>query len=370
MIKYPMATRACLVAGLVAALLGSVLVAQAAADTSDQALMVSPDAKHSGARKLSKASLDGSGSFIFVQMPSIDVATVEFHMDDPAGTKPATAVSKSSPFDLASNGVRFLSGEHTVLAIVTAKSGETVDLFARFSVAGQRNPQPVAATPTGIPGNWTTAFSDDFDGTTVDARKWNANWLGNAGALTKPVNAEETSCYDPRRATVANGVLTLSAAPQSCIAEGKTYNSASGMVQTNGHFSLASGAIEARIWTPKGQGMWPAFWATGQNWPNDGEVDVLEAGGNDTSSFHYHYAGCGGDCGPGGDALIPGATAGWHTYAATLNAQTITWYYDGKQVWSHPTESKAPLYIVLNLATKNAQALPAQMKVDYVRAWK
>lgn len=233
------------------------------------------------------------------------------------------------------------------------------------TTAGSTNPQPA-----GIPGKWTMRFDDEFNGSSLDSSKWTANWLGATGATTPPVNSSEPECYDPNQATVANGQLDLTAIAATCTVGGQTYAYKSGMVQSNGHFSFTHGAFEARIWTPAGNGMWPAFWTDGQNWPTNGEIDVLEAYGHDTSEYHYHYAGCGGDCGPGGSSVVNGATAGWHTYSANWQSNTITWYYDGTPVWSYPTQTNSPMYLILNLGlNSNSAAVPATMRVDYVRVW-
>ena len=65
-----------------------------------------------------------------------------------------------------------------------------------------------------------------------------------------------------------------------------------------GLFSFTYGYMEARIWLP-GSGEiadWPAFWADGQNWPTDGENDVLEGLGGQACA-HFHNP-AGADLGP------------------------------------------------------------------------
>lgn len=227
--------------------------------------------------------------------------------------------------------------------------------------------------PVGQTSGWSLIFDDEFDGTSVDLTKWRPNWLGSSDtAITKPINSLETSCYDPKQVSVGNGELDLVAILQSCVVNNTTYKYRSGMVESNGRFNFTYGYMEARIWTPAGAGVWPAFWSDGQNWPYDGEIDVLEAYGTDTSTYHYHYAGCGGDCNPGGSIVVNGATSGWHTYAADWEQGIITWYYDGQLVWQYATSiTSSPQYLILNLGLNSSQsAVPATLKVDYVRVWK
>jgi hypothetical protein len=37
---------------------------------------------------------------------------------------------------------------------------------------------------------------------------------------------------------------------------------------------------------PHGCGVWPAFWTVGKNWPNDGEIDIIE-GVNTQSNVRF-----------------------------------------------------------------------------------
>ena len=55
----------------------------------------------------------------------------------------------------------------------------------------------------------------------------------------------------------------------------------SGRIKTLGHQSFQYGRIEASMKLPFGAGIWPAFWALGDNimkvgWPASGEIDIME----------------------------------------------------------------------------------------------
>jgi len=140
-------------------------------------------------------------------------------------------------------------------------------------------------------------------------------------------------------------------------------------VNTDGLHEFTEGAFEARIYLPAspdgGVANWPAFWTDGQNWPVDGEVDVME-GLSGQACYHYHNAaGAPGGC--------PNTGPGWHTFGADWEDGTVTYYYDGRDVGSTSTGgTSAPEYLVLNNAVGAAggQSEADDMLVDYVRVWK
>jgi beta-glucanase (GH16 family) len=227
-------------------------------------------------------------------------------------------------------------------------------------------------TPNGGPGgNWNLKFNDDFSGTSVDTSKWNLAWFSSSG-ISNPVNSAETECYSSAQLHQTNGELDLTAIARSTTCGSNTKPYVSGLVNTNGKYNFTYGYMEARIWTPAGNGMWPAFWADGQSWPTDGEIDTLEAYGTDNSTYHFHYAGCPGSCGPGGSTNVAGATSGWHTYATDWEPGSLTWYYDGVKVWQFTGSAvtSQPMYLILNLGLNSTSAaVPATMRVDYARVW-
>jgi beta-glucanase (GH16 family) len=238
-------------------------------------------------------------------------------------------------------------------------------------------PSPTPSTnsnpkPAGGPGgSWSLKFSDEFSGTGIDTSKWNEGWFVNSG-VSQPVNGAETECFSSDQLRQANGELDLTAIARTTSCGSYTKPYVSGLVNTNGKYNFTYGFMEARIWTPAGNGMWPAFWTDGQSWPANGEIDTLEAYGTDNSTYHFHYAGCPGSCGPGGSVNVSGATSGWHTYATDWEPGSITWYYDGVKVWQFTGSAvtSQPMYLILNLALNStSSAVPATMRVDYVRVW-
>jgi beta-glucanase (GH16 family) len=217
-----------------------------------------------------------------------------------------------------------------------------------------------------------TLFSDSFRGNSLDLSKWQPNWVASTGdATTKPVNRLEASCYDPGQVSVSGGYLHLRAVRRQCTANnGKTYEYASGLVNTRDHFTFTYGRMEARIFVPGGSGAaenWGAFWANGTGtWPHTGELDVWEAlSGRNCWHFHSDAGG------PGGCASMSNR-AGWHTFAANWQPGKVTFIYDGKTVGSLTSGITGdPMYLILNLGLSNTIAepitTPSEMLVDYVK---
>jgi beta-glucanase (GH16 family) len=233
---------------------------------------------------------------------------------------------------------------------------------------------PVPATsplPVGnVAGPWTLAFDSEFNGTSLDTSQWSTGAWGAAG-ITAGEGTLEQECYDPAQVSVTNGALDLAAIanPETC--GGVTQPYASGSVTTLGHFDFTYGYMEARIWLP-GSGSsiadWPAFWTSSYDWPTTGEIDVLEGIGGQACAHFHNAAGGPGTCITG---AYPG---GWHTFAADWEPGSVTYYYDGTEVWNDTSGiTSAPMYLVLNLALSTAitspDTAPATMQVDYVRVW-
>jgi beta-glucanase (GH16 family) len=228
------------------------------------------------------------------------------------------------------------------------------------------------AAPAGLA--WQQVWSDEFNGASLDATKWNVDNNTNYGASNN-----EDECYRAANVGVSGGTLNLTAQRQtvSCGATNpdtgnSTYYFTSGLVTTRAQsgalkYKFTQGYIEARIKAPKGNPYWPAFWLVGPNdgstpgWPDYGEFDVAELYGArpdiSTGTLHYkcttssqcqtapNWYNLKTDSAYGGASTLgtqitnqstldayTGGTSDFNTYGFLWNSNTITWYVNGRKV--------------------------------------
>ena len=174
--------------------------------------------------------------------------------------------------------------------------------------------------------------------------------------------------------TLDSGVLTITAAAAPAADRSALYDYAytSGLLTTQGSFSQEYGYFEVRAELPAASGAWPGFWLlpTSGAWPP--ELDILETFGGDTVFSTAHSGSA--NIQERTTTLVTGATTGFHTYGMLWDASHVTWYVDGVETGSidTPPDMHQPMYLLLNLAVANGAdtaALPADFKVDYVRAY-
>lgn len=150
------------------------------------------------------------------------------------------------------------------------------------------------------------------------------------------------------------------------------------------------GYLEARIKTPAGAGMWPAFWMLGANltenggsvtWPQAGEIDIFEGKGaapytvwGTPHNVNIHSGGTTNSATP--------LTEGYHTYAINWSQDRIEWLFDGvvyhalnaTDPGAQPYPFNLEFYLILNLAVGGSFGGPVDaslttgtLSIDYVR---
>ena len=249
--------------------------------------------------------------------------------------------------------------------------------------------------PKNLSATATLTFSDEFNSLSL--------WNGTSGTWTTkypfapdkgstlPSNGEKewyiNAMYAPTTSvkpwTVSNGVLTLTAqpAPSSLQPLIDGYQYTSGLINTYNTFNQTYGYFEMRAQLPAGQGLWPAFWLLQQDmsWPP--EIDAMEVLGHDMTTLYtaVHTNQTGSHTSSGGTIKVPDMSQAYHTYGVDWQADYITYYFDGQQVYKAPTPSDMhePMYMIANLAVggywpgnpDSTTPFPAQMKIDYIRAY-
>lgn len=249
-----------------------------------------------------------------------------------------------------------------------------------FTATQCQNPSPV--------------WADEFNGNTVDTSKWEfQNGDGCSYGICGWGNNELQS-YQSANATVANGLLTITAKKQRVGSKAYTSSRMRTLNMPNGG-QWKNGRFEAKVKVPKGAGLWPAFWMlpanTSVGWPMSGEIDIMEVTGQaDMVAFgtiHYGEAWPNNQWTSGRILKQPDAWSNdFHTYAVEWEPNVIRWYIDDIL---YSTKTPADLansswwtfenyqyYMILNLAVGGNLGgwvddgkIPATMQVDYVRVY-
>lgn len=244
-----------------------------------------------------------------------------------------------------------------------------------------------APKPTPIPAlpGWNLVWQDEFDGKSIDQTNWTYD-LGGGGWG----NGEaEFYTSRPENARVENGNLVIEAHQEKY--EGSYYTSA--RLKTQGLQTFQYGRVEARLKVPAGAGLWPAFWMLGSsfdgsNWPDCGEIDIMEYIGREPDLIMgtLHGPGYSGALGRSKwNRQKYNIADDFHTYAIEWEENEIRWYYDGAlystitraDIGDMPWVFDQPFFIILNLAVGGQlpgpvgldTAFPAQLLVDYVRVY-
>lgn len=154
--------------------------------------------------------------------------------------------------------------------------------------------------PAGVPGNWTQVFGDEFTGSTIDPTRWRLNRSGGPGIDGAFNPSSEGAFFSPANVTAQGGAAVLSIRPEARLLAGASYTHSSGTLSSEGRFALSDGDyVEARLYIPAGDGLWPAFWTVPSNaWPPEtGIFEFFNSASQSRPAFNYHPAG-GGQSGP------------------------------------------------------------------------
>lgn len=250
--------------------------------------------------------------------------------------------------------------------------------------------------PLATPPGWSLVWADEFEGSTLDPAKWEAQLGDGCPDLCGWGNGEFQN-YTTENLSVGGGTLKITA--RRDVSGGDTTYTSS-RIRTLGKGDWTYGRFEIRAKLPTGQGIWPAIWMFFSNdtyggWAASGEIDIMEAIGSEPDEVFgtLHYGG------PFPANVFSGEpfrlrsgtfdqdfyvfTAEWEEgeirwYVNNVLFQTQTsddWFTTGSDDPAAPFNH--PFHMILNVAVGGnlpgapdlTTPFPQTMEVDYVRVY-
>ena len=245
----------------------------------------------------------------------------------------------------------------------------------------------------------TLIWADEFEGEgALDKKKWflqtklppGGSWWGG---LIQHYTNRETNAYQK------DGYLHLVAKKEVYKNQGRTkqYTSA----RLNSKFAFTYGRVEVRAKLPEGVGTWPAIWMLNKNinedgaywykkgfgkvnWPDCGEVDILEHWGENQNyvSSAVHNGSSYGDIVVNlGGRKVDNVSQEFHIYALEWTKEKMIFSIDGIEHYTyHPSKKNSKTwpydeeyYLLLNIAILpdiDPNFEDSAMVVDYIRIYK
>lgn len=238
----------------------------------------------------------------------------------------------------------------------------------------------------GIIEDWQTAkaamtrvFFDDFNGSSLDAASWNANWYGAdpMTSITVPVAAGEIAAYDPARISFASSCIIFTTTFDPITIGARDFDYRTGAINSRlKRIFTPPYCLRAKVWIEPYAGTvvanWPGVWMNGVGpWPSDGENDTVEGlQGNITSNYHKGAAGV--DV-PIGSQPYPGDNTGWNIWESIQLPGQVVWWIKNNvrtRTWTSGLVPSGDQYMLAQLGMGELPGMmlknPGTMKIDWI----
>lgn len=239
--------------------------------------------------------------------------------------------------------------------------------------------------------SYELVWQDEFEYQGLpDPTKWKYDTEGNEAGWGN-YEAQHYTEANEKNAFVENGILSINALNEPF--EGKEYTSARLISVADWEY----GKIEVNAKLPAAVGTWSAIWMmpggwtfSEGNWPDIGEIDIMEHVGHDPGIIHasahskdYQWQ---EQTQQTATIHIPEVSSEFHSYILEWTPDAILAFVDDSLYFEYRNEGLGeskwpydkPFYIILNVAVGGAwgsmngidkEAFPQTMEVDYVRVY-
>jgi len=266
-------------------------------------------------------------------------------------------------------------------------------VFVFFSSCSFDSPQPNESNNENIVhwDNYELVWQDEFNYTGLpDSTKWKYDTEGNEYGWGN----NEAQYYTEAKGEnswVENGKLKIIAQKENY--ENRDYTSARLVSKADWQY----GKIVVNAKLPEAQGTWSAIWMmpggwnfSDGNWPDVGEIDIMEHVGHDLVVIHASAHSKDYQWQKGtqktGTIDIPDVNKKFHSYILEWTPDIIKAFVDDELYFEYKNEHLGidkwpydkPFYLILNLAVGGAwgnmevideNAFPQTMEIDYVRIY-
>ncbi|HJS54927.1 MAG TPA: glycoside hydrolase family 16 protein [Chitinophagaceae bacterium] len=249
-------------------------------------------------------------------------------------------------------------------------------------------PPPPAPTTREWSFESTPVWADEFTTDGVpDPVRWGYDIGGNGWG-----NNEMQYYTDGLNSSVTGGILRIAARKETF--GGRNYTSSRMITKNKGDWLYGRFEIKAKL--PRGRGTWPALWMlptdwTYGNWPNSGEIDIMEHVGYDQNRVHItvHTKAFNHTLGTqkGNNTIVGTASDEFHRYRVDWATYGIRGYIDDQLIFEFMNQGGGSDYwpfdnrfhLLMNIAVGGSWGgiqgiddtiFPATMEVDYVRVYK
>jgi hypothetical protein len=198
-----------------------------------------------------------------------------------------------------------------------------------------------AGLPPGVGNGWHLVDSDDFNGGSLDTKKWQ---------VYNAKSTNQVSAWSPDLVWVSDGQLQIAGKGSNPSGDG---NVSGGVCWCSGNGNQTYGIwqVRAKFENGKGYGQAILLWPQSGRWPQDGELDFVEAprATKDVAYGTVHW----GDTDTSDETELHGDYTEWHTYTVEWRPDRVRMFIDNQVLYDsaaskvHPVIPHTPMQLAI-----------------------